>query len=394
MRGGGLHRKIGIVVVTSPARSHPSTAMLWGVLGSTASMIGGLRDAHVTVVCDGYRTDRHLDAAHASRVEAKLQRDPCCLSKKGIVRHDIASSYETFKDRLRREAAARRQELGGGISIVDLDTHHGFAMSVKRGLHEVAERGLPFSLVLQHDRAFIRPFAQADLSELLTEFERCPSLRYVGFPSSTSKRLATRLEPKYQLGALLRERSRPLRREGLRLRPLNFWYDSNHLVHTARALEIYEPYAHAPAWLRERLGTRRFRLLRLRRGDFIEDRFGTEQRSILCELAMDTDACLGAFDFFGSYLLEDTSALAGSNAAEAAGSDPESDAGDAAAPDDAAPSPDGAPALCDLIDSRGRTSYVAHIDARGATPRSWLSALPSLQAGSEADAASEEKEVG
>ena len=80
---------------------------------------------------------------------------------------------------------------------------------------------------------------------------------------------------------------------------------------------------------------------------------------------------LEAFDFFGCYLLEET-ALS-SEDAQRAGANAHSGAKHEPPSDTAEPS-----TVCDLRDSRGRVTHVAHIDARGAKPREWLRELPTL----------------
>ena len=234
----------------------------------------------------------------------------------------------------------------------------------------------------QHDRAFIRRLARWDLSQLLAHFDADPSMRYVGFPSSTSKLLATRLAPKYKLGALLAARSHTLR-PGLALRPLIFWYDSNHLVEVSRALCIFEPHTHLPVWLRERLGRTGVARLRLRRGDFIEERLGTEQRALLVSLRTHPDECLRAFDAFGSYLLEERVGTAPAVGAELAtapvgGEQPTTLEADATPMETTVLDAAADGALCELIDAHGRATFIAHVDARGAAPRSWFRDLPLL----------------
>ena len=265
---------VGIVLVTSPARVHPSTELLWAALGST-TLLRGLGEAPISIVCDGYRTpDETDDPQRSAKLEARLRRDPCSLSKRGIVSSGVGAAYEEYKRRLAAEVAARG--LRERISIATLDSHHGFALCVRHGLALCADRGDRFALVLQHDRAFIRRLEAADLEAVLGRLERDESCKYVGFASGTSKLISTQLQPRYKLGRLLEARARPLR-AGLRLVPTVFWWDSNHLVHVARARRLlFEPFAHAPAALRARAGA-----LTLRRADFIEDRFGVEQKAIL-----------------------------------------------------------------------------------------------------------------
>ena len=138
----------------------------------------------------------------------------------------------------------------------------------------------------------------------------------------------------------------------------------NHLVHIDRCLDcLFAPFTHAPPALRDHCTrTRPSGLggLTLRHGDFIEDRFGVEQRAVLSSLhAAPEEELLEAFDFFGSYILEETAAVAAND------DDDDDDEG-------------GPPTVCELLDDRGRASHVAHIDGRGAKPRAWLSQLPRL----------------
>ena len=133
-----LGGSVGIIVVSSPARSHPCTDMFWRTLGSTR-FVEGLDDAKIVVVLDGYRTPAQLDAERAARLEPRLARDPCALSKKGIVSSDIGASYETFKERLRSEAC--KYGLGDRIAFDELSSHHGFALCVRRGLEHIGRSG-------------------------------------------------------------------------------------------------------------------------------------------------------------------------------------------------------------------------------------------------------------
>lgn len=364
--------RVGIVLVTSPARSHPSTDIIWGALGST-SLLRGLDAAPITVVCDGCRTPADLSAEHAVRAQKKLDRDPCATSKRGIVANEIGQAYEEYQARLRDEIL--RRGLSERISVESLSSHHGFALCVRHGLEHMRRRGKEYALVVQHDRAFIRRVEEADMRRVLEAFETDATTRYVGFPSSTSKGQATRLQPKYKLGRLLDARTRPLR-DGLMLRPTIFWWDSNHLLHIDRGLRcLYQPFLQAPPVLRAVCAERHGGLgaFTLRPGDFIEDRFGTEQRAVLTSMhAAPEEELLEAFDFFGSYVIEEVA--------------PEEEPLDFAGPPaDAmggvADGQDGPPTVCDLLDHRRRASHVAHIDARGSRPRAWLPLLPRLEEG-------------
>merc|ERR1740117_1640687 len=74
--------------------------------------------------------------------------------------------------------------------------------------------------------------------------------------------------------------------------------------------QVQEPpsvgFARAPHALRARLGARGAGRFRLRRGDFIEDRFGVEQRDLMVAMRDEPlETQLDAFDWFGSYMLEE-----------------------------------------------------------------------------------------
>lgn len=337
---------LGVVVVASPARCHPSTELVDSVFDSL-QLIEGLDSAPTAVICDGYRISTQLEASHAERLAKRLEIDPMRFSKRGIVTHGVSAAYDEFKQRLRAERS--------GLALLELGSHHGFALAVREGLRWAQDAGCTHALVCQHDRRFVRQLSASTLSALLDHFETRPSCRYVGFPSGTSKRLAARTTNEYKLGALLEARSHalpPLPHGGrLSIRPSIFWYDSNHFVHVDRALELlYTPDAvasaeaprsagfdRAPPALRARLGDRGAARFRLRRGDFIEERFGVEQRNLLAGMADDAlDAQLEAFDHFGSYLLEEVV---------------EGDEGV-------------------LVDREGLVTWVDHIDGRGAVPPS------------------------
>eukprot|EP01034_Spumella_vulgaris_P021589 gene21589-27627_t len=86
----------------------------------------------------------------------------------------------------------------------------------------------------------------------------------------------------------------------LYLQPLIFWFDSNHLCHVQRYLEIYRPISNLPAELKEAIGMKSLKKMILRKGDFIEDKFGQMQRILLSTLT--TRNCGNSFNSvnFGS----------------------------------------------------------------------------------------------
>jgi len=159
--------RIGIVVVCSPARSHPSTELIDSVL-SSLDLFEGLSDAPVGVVCDGCR---ELEPDHAARLSARLEANPMRFSKRGIVSQRVAASYALYKQRLADGGRPR------AVSTLELDSHHGFALSVREGLRWVQEAGCTHALVCQHDRRFLRRVAAPTISALLAHFDQTPSCR-------------------------------------------------------------------------------------------------------------------------------------------------------------------------------------------------------------------------
>ena len=158
-----IGESIAIVLISSPARMHPSTDMTWRTLGTTC-MLDGLDRCPIQIVCDGYRTPTDLDASHAARILPQLERDPAALSKKGIVRGDMGDAYEKYKAQLHIDIAERG--LSERVSVDELGSHHGFAMCVRHALERCDRR---FALIMQHDRCFIRGLATHDLARILAD---------------------------------------------------------------------------------------------------------------------------------------------------------------------------------------------------------------------------------
>ena len=64
---------VSIVVVTSAARSHPSTEIIWRTLTSLDFLdLDGA--SPITIVCDGCRSASSLDAQHAARLAPRHRR--------------------------------------------------------------------------------------------------------------------------------------------------------------------------------------------------------------------------------------------------------------------------------------------------------------------------------
>jgi hypothetical protein len=203
--------------------------------------------------------------------------------------------------------------------IVKCSNHCGFAHCVKQGL-ELCET--TYCLIAQHDRSFVRKFD--NLHDILGHMKRNENVRYIGFPTVTSMNHNSALLSRYNLRLLsgfdittrifignntynsidnINKKGDELMFHPY-LQPLIFWFDSQHICHKERYLEIYQPFVHMPVELRDKMGYASIKKMVLRLGDFIEDRFGQQQRQFLKSLSDDKDKeiLLKAFEWFGSYL--------------------------------------------------------------------------------------------
>jgi hypothetical protein len=183
-------------------------------------------------------------------------------------------------------------------------------MAVKHGLESCSTT---YALVLQHDRIFAEPLT--NLSTCITMMQTYPHIRYIGFPTSMSsnhdKLLTTKGLKFLNTKATLLCDS--IDESQLKLQPLMFWYDSQHLAHIQRYLQIYTPYVSLSEDLRLLLTKPFINTMRLRIGDFIEDRFGQAQRKSLMAYQNDMPTCFKLFHWYGSYLLWDADCTVQSN---------------------------------------------------------------------------------
>lgn len=215
------------------------------------------------------------------------------MTKLGVIAEENAPAYERYIDLLTEEIPH--------ASVVRLGSHYGFAMAVKEGLQRCNSE---YCLVLQHDRCFCRPVDFLD--DILGCMDSDASIRYVGFNTFKSAQHDRVLEERYNLLETFIQMQRPLGGDKeASLFPLLFWYDSNHIAHAQRYLEIYSPFLHAPVEVKEHFGVRGVKDMLLRRGDFIEDRFGQAQRNILVQLSQQnmTDVVQRLVAWYGCYLL-------------------------------------------------------------------------------------------
>lgn len=244
-----------IIVVTSPAPSNPATDIISQSIES-CSQVDGLAECPVIIIMDGFKVG------------------PVDRTKMGRITEETAARYELYHQALLRKYSGPRYK------IVRNETHQGFGFSVKAGL-EMCET--TYCIVSQYDRMFCAPFHR--INDLIQSMEDNVNIRYIGFPSSTNTSHDKFITTNYNLKCLNTPEVKLSLGDSLYLQPAVFWYDSQHLGHVKRYLEIYRPYKNLPPHLRDVIGIYSIKDMLLRPGDFIEDRFGQVQRRLLWVLA-------------------------------------------------------------------------------------------------------------
>ena len=244
-----------IIVVTSPAPSNPSTDLISQSIES-CNLVAGLAECPVIIVMDGYKVG------------------PVDRTKMGRITEETAVRYEQYHQALLVQFSSPRYR------IVRNETHQGFGLSVKAGLELC---GTTYCMVTQYDRLFCAPFAR--IEDLIDQMETHTHIRYIGFPTSSNVNHDKFISTNYNLHCLNQPEIKLHLGDNLYLQPTVFWYDSQHLGHVQRYLQIYRPYKNMPPHLRDVVGIYSIKDMLLRPGDFIEDRFGQVQRRLLWVLA-------------------------------------------------------------------------------------------------------------
>lgn len=272
---------LSAVIVTSPTTFHPATSMLEHVVGSLRYVKESI--SRIIIVFDWFRDLR--EAAKA---------------KRGVITEDMRQGYMAY-------IAAVTELYGNNPRFIlkICESHQGFAWCVHIGLLECATK---YAIICQHDRAFTSTVDS--VSDVIDICEANEYIRYVGFPTVSNINNNHIFVTRYPKLRGFQSKNVPIK-DGLVLQPLIFWYDSNHLCHIQRYLEIYKPFVNIPSeykQLMKEVGIVVHDFL-CRNGDFIEDRFGQAQRNFLVALSEndhDFEFIFNVFKWFGSYLLCDT----------------------------------------------------------------------------------------
>eukprot|EP00271_Cylindrocystis_brebissonii_P013088 TRINITY_DN32670_c0_g1_i1.p1 TRINITY_DN32670_c0_g1~~TRINITY_DN32670_c0_g1_i1.p1 ORF type:complete len:295 (+),score=11.70 TRINITY_DN32670_c0_g1_i1:210-1094(+) len=240
--------QLTVVMTTSPVRSNPSTEFLEEVFESFA-FVSGLIDCPKLLIFDGYEIY------------------PLKSEKRGRISADMEDKYLAYIEAV--QSLVETHPAFAHTVCVVLGSHHGFGHAVRRALTQVRT---PFVMVLQHDFAFCRSVPLPLLLQVLTDHAH---VKYIGLLSNATEGYA---EARTHGPA----QNQPLPIEHFNDEPfvkLLFFYDKAHVAQT----DYYRNVVFGKHCC-------------VRRGDFIEDRFGHWQlKKIYLE-------GLSAHIRFGTYL--------------------------------------------------------------------------------------------
>ena len=324
------NNRITTIIITSYVNSHPETDLLEQVVLSL-NHIELLNQGNIIIVFDGYKISKDLNT---------------WKTKKGLITTEQAERYEQYYLAVKKLYENRRQQ----IQLLKLPKYSGFAFGVRTALLKCKTK---YAMIVQHDRIFTDTFKHTN--KLIDLIEKYNHIKYIGFPSIKSQTHHILLTRKYRLNDFsnkckikiidngninnnnnnnnttnkkkkndaddvvviddddggITSSTTMIKQQGheLYLQPCIFWYDSNHLCHVERYLQIYAPYLklfneNVLNWLGNDFNVNK---LKLKNGDFIEDKFGQFQRNMLYKLKekQNEKEYIELFQTFGSYLIYD-----------------------------------------------------------------------------------------
>mmetsp|Transcript_64829 Transcript_64829/g.153261 ORF Transcript_64829/g.153261 Transcript_64829/m.153261 type:complete len:286 (-) Transcript_64829:173-1030(-) len=205
----------------------------------------------------------------------------------GKLHPDQVPAYVEYKARLRR--LCTREDKGNAlqhcesVTFVELKSRHGFGLAVREGL---AYCRTEYVMVIQHDRAFVRPLCLGGVFKAL----RCPGVRVVTLLNSSlvnhqltvKDRVALPVE--YSWEAVCRK----IHVEGCddhldqesTLQPLWYWFDTTHVTSRQHYTDFVLGGGSGAS---------------IKRGGFIEDKLGQLQLRQLREHGPPSHAQHGTF---------------------------------------------------------------------------------------------------
>lgn len=236
--------ELTILITTSPLPMNPSLGLLEFVLRSM-SRVPGLMETKKVIVCDGCKVRTRFGGGASES-----------LWRAGQVTKEALVKYEEYIEALReRVEHAPADDCFHNTEVLVLDERQGFGFAVKEGLKAVQTR---FTMVVQHDRNF-KDAEMPDIPGLLDVMrEHGDSVKCVCLACAPLLDYVHRMKSRFQADVS------PMTcrlKNGDRLVPMLQWLDSTHVADT----EWYRSFVFDPA-----------RKL-VKKGGFIEDKFGQEQ---------------------------------------------------------------------------------------------------------------------
>ena len=262
-----------IIVTTSPVPSSPSPVLVQNTL---ESLPPALKDLPIVITFDSFKI--------APEEKARLKR--------GKIPESLAESYPEYIENVKRlfpGYSSEEKEIEGecyfksyatGVTFLRMKTRQGFAFGVKEALDYVKT---PYVLILQHDWLFTAPFPP--ITTLFSIMKNEPEdVKYITFVSRHSMDYVHSRSHvfnfKYTFDeAVAMRKGRALETE---LQACLHWFDRPHFC----SIELYRKI---------------FALDILKRGDFIEDTFGTKYMNSICN-ALTRQGAFSEWKKFGAWM--------------------------------------------------------------------------------------------
>ncbi|CAF3681661.1 unnamed protein product [Rotaria socialis] len=234
-----------IIITTSPVPSAPSPGLIKNTL---ASLPDSLSEVPIVITFDNFTVALHK----RSRL------------KKGCVTQDLADRYPAYIENVRKlfgdvacssddPTCSISSSLNRDVTFLVLKKRNGFAFCIKVALDYVKT---PYVMIVQHDWLFI---FHPPISHLLSILQTEDEVQYIAFLARMSLNYETSKCYTHRYYQHIFSQARNLRSD----RPLSndlvaclHWFDRPHLC----SVETYRQI---------------FAMPMLKRGDFIEDTFGT-----------------------------------------------------------------------------------------------------------------------
>ena len=260
-----------IIITTSPVPSSPSPDLIKNTIGSLPD---SLSKVPIVISFDNFTIDP----------------DECEKLKKGYISKDLANRYPAYIENVCNlfgdvSCLSDRQDcfvstsLNRDVTFLILKQRHGFAFSIKIALDYVKT---PYIMILQHDWLFA---FHPPISHLLSILQTEDEVQYIGFIARMSLNYETSKGHSHLYYRYIFSQARNLRLH----RSLNndliaclHWFDRPHLC----SVETYRQI---------------FAMSIMKRGDFLEDTFGTEYIKNMTN-ASTKEAALEQWQKWGAWL--------------------------------------------------------------------------------------------